>query len=305
MFSSAPSIRGKLPLKYASAAVREVAEVSTAKRITVSGGEPFLDLEYLFTLAHDARSVGLAFRVATNGSFGRDRQAAEKAIGELSRIGVEAVGISWDQYHSQFIEPDHVRTAISTCRKFGVSVRLTIVVSQASKLANALDLLGDEAFELPITQVKCLPVGRAEKKVRSNDLLPAASTDVGRACRNDFDTLSLTPNGDVYPCCAVGGFTDGIRLGRFPDEPLRTLLNRRDYDLFWVVLAAQGPKFFIERMTEVERTTLGIAAGANLHDCVMCNRLFRSPLGIEIATRVVTDLKNHAVRISEAMGPVD
>ncbi|MBP2236306.1 hypothetical protein J2Z31_002820 [Sinorhizobium kostiense] len=267
--------------------------MSTVKRITLSGGEAFLDFDYLTSIARVTHSCGLLFRVVTNGSFAVDRVTAERAIGSLASIGIEAISLSWDQYHSRFIDPARIRNAICACRKYGVSVRLTAVVSKVSSLSSALELLGDEAFELPITQVKCLPVGRAERKVKPGDLLPPAPTDLKRACRADFDTMSLTPNGDVFPCCAVGGFTDGIRLGRYPDESIKSLLTRRDRDLFWIVLASQGPQFFVERMTEAEKVKLGLVPGA-LHDCVVCHRLFRDPAGAQVAVRVTARLREQA-----------
>lgn len=293
VFSSGPSIRERLRLEHIVSAIREAAAVSTVKRVTVSGGESFLDFKYLLSVAEAARSSALLFRVVTNGSFATSSGLAESRINSLASIGIEAVSLSWDQYHSQFIDPDRIKNVIRACRKRGVSVRLTAVVSKMSNLYSALELLGDDAFELPISQVKCLPVGRAEKKVRSEHLLEPSPSDMRRACRADFDTLSLTPNGDVFPCCAVGGFTDGIRLGRYPDEPIESLLIRRDRDLFWVALASQGPQFFVERMTASEKAELGLPL-ENVHDCVACHRIFRSTSGSKIIERVMSGLKRQA-----------
>lgn len=296
VFNSSPSLKGRLTAENACAAIAEVAKVSCAKRVTISGGESFLDIDYLAKLSHASRTAGLAFRVVTNGSFAKDASSAERAIGTIAQIGLETVGISWDQFHARFVPPERIKNAIRACRKLQVGVRLTVVVTKKSNLAAALEPLGDEAFELPITQVKCLPVGRAEKKIRSDDLLPPASSDIGRACRSDFDTLSLTPNGDVFPCCAVGGFTDGIRLGRFPQESIETLLERRERELLWVVLAAQGPKYFIASLTDAERAELGLdqVNSESLHDCAACHKLFRNQRGRNLAEAAVARLREQA-----------
>lgn len=303
VFSSSPSLKGRLPIGHACRAIADVARTTHAKRVTVSGGESFLDIDYLAAIAKASREAGLAFRVVTNASFARDSDTAESAIGRISQIGLETVGISWDQFHARFINPERIRNAIRACRKLQVGVRLTVVVTKSSDFASALEALGDEAFELQVTQVKCLPVGRAEKKVGIDDFLPPAPGDLGRACRSDFDTLSLTPDGAVFPCCAVGGFTEGIRLGHYPEETLETLLDRRDRQLLWVILAAQGPHYFIANLTATEKAELGLnsAAPAQLHDCVACHRLFRNQKGRELAERVIERLKNQAADIWQGM----
>jgi Radical SAM superfamily len=265
-----------MPLATAVAAIEELAEVSTIQQVTVSGGEPFLDPAYVFAVAERTRALGLNFRVVTNGTFAFDDATALELLAPLAKLGVETVGVSWDHFHAPFVSTDRVRRVIRTCRQLGMSVRVTVVASRRAGLSEAMTDLGDDGFELPVTQVKCLPVGRAERKVAAEDLLPPAPHEVGRACRRDFDTLSLTPSGDVYPCCAVGGFTEGIRLGRFPDANMAALLARRDREVKWVLLANQGPQALLAKLHREELKELALD-GEPVHDCVACHRLFRHP----------------------------
>src|SRR5262249_15666171 len=153
---------------------------------------------------------------------------------------------------------------------------VTCVVTHDSTISEALEALGDEAYDLPIAQVKCLPVGRAVKKVRSDSLLSPSAWEMGRECRSDFDTLSIVHDGTVYPCCAVGGFTDGIALGQYPENSMHTLLRKRDNDFRWIALSSKGPHFLMNYATSEELKQVG--ADKTLHDCVNCHRLFSSPL---------------------------
>lgn len=273
-----------MPVATALAAIEELYEVSTLQQVTVSGGEPFLDPAYVFAVAERTRALGLNFRVVTNGTFAVSDAIAYEMLAPLAKLGIEAVGLSWDHFHAPFVSTDRVRRVIRTCRQLGVSVRVTVVASRRAGLGEAIADLGDDGFDLPVTHVKCLPVGRAERKVAAEDLLPPAPHEVGRACRSDFDTLSLTPSGDVYPCCAVGGFTEGIRLGRFPEASMAALLARRDRELKWVVLANQGPKALLAELDQDELKELALE-GAPVHDCVACHRLFRHPLAAVAVAR--------------------
>lgn len=285
VFTSSPKVAGQLPRAHALAAIDELAAITAFERVTVSGGEPFLDLDYLVAVAQRTRSLGRAFRVVTNGSFAVDEVTALSRIGPLAKLGLETLGLSWDRFHSPFVPAERARLTIRACRQLGVSVRVTVVASRREGVAEALADLGDDGFELPVTQVKCLPVGRAERKVPVEQLLPPAPIDLNRACRRDFDTLSLTPSGDVYPCCAVGGFTEGIRLGRYPNSTMSELLTRRDHEFPWILLARQGPRRLLAELSAAELREIGLGS-IDVHDCVACHRLFRHPLAAEALTRL-------------------
>lgn len=295
VFSSAPHLRGRLEIDSALAAISELVRISSLRRVAVSGGEPFLDAEYLITIAKACVPLNLRFRAITNCSFALDESVAEKAIQPLAEIGIETLGISWDAFHAQFVDPLRVRNVIRAARRLNVPVRLTAVVTRVKGLAEVLKPLGDEAYELPITQVKCLPVGRAESRVPESELLSPSRGDIGRSCRSDFDTVSLTPNGDVFPCCAVGGFTEGIRLGNFSTMTFAEMLKKRDWDSRWAILASQGPQYFLDLLSADEKQRLQL--GSPQHDCVTCNKLFRTPYGSGLADRQANALKSQVLTI--------
>lgn len=289
VFSSSPKLRDELPLSIALDAMSELTRISTLKRVGVSGGEPFLDFAGLCALAERATSLGLVFRVVSNGSFATSDAVAERMLSVLKQYNLEAVCFSWDHFHQEFASPDRIRTALRACRRLGVSTKLTAVITQSHPLSESIDSLGDEAFGVAISQAKCLPVGRARKAVAAADLMPPAPWDIGRACMAEFDTLALTHDGAAYPCCMVGGFTDGIKLGVYPDESMETLLRRRDSELKWAILSAQGPQYFIKHMSSEERESVGVSETA--HDCVNCNRLFSSQIANQVVERAVDQLR--------------
>jgi pyruvate-formate lyase-activating enzyme len=277
VFSSSPAMKGRLAIDAVAALVPELRRISSVQRVVVSGGEAFLDFDYLLQVARITAAAGLAFRVVTNGSFAESDERATSMLKALKDIGLETVGLSWDDFHARFIEPERARTLLRCARKLGITVRITVVVTKTKTLDSAVHDLGEEGFEVPLTQVRCLPVGRANRLVSPDELLAPAAQDQGRACKNDFDTLAVTHDGSAYPCCAVGGFTPGLKLGSILHEPVSALLRRRDTDLRWVVLASQGPEYFLRFAGEEERRAAGVEAGS--HDCVKCHRMFSTGLG--------------------------
>jgi hypothetical protein len=182
-------------------------------------------------------------------------------------------------------------------------VRITAVVTRTKTLASAVSSLGDEGFEVPLTQVRCLPVGRANRLVSPDELLSPAPQDRGRACRNDFDTLAVTHDGSAYPCCAVGGFTGGLKLGSIHQETVGALLHRRDNDLRWVMLASQGPEYLLRFASEQERRKVGV--DGEMHDCVKCNRIFSDGLGEILVARAKRAIFAEADRLLEGASEGD
>lgn len=289
VFDSSPKKRGSIGTEIALRAISETAKLTSMRRVTVSGGEAFLDPKQLAEIGRHSANLGLLFRVVTNASFATTEDRALEAIASLMPFNLESLAVSWDHFHSQFIPVEAVRNVLRACRTLGVSVRLTSVVTNSDGIAGSIEALGDEAFEVPFTQVKCQPVGRAERSVKATDFPKSAQWERGRACRSDFDTLSITFDGTVYPCCAVGGFTSGIALGRYPDQSVETLLRRRDSDPRWALLAARGPLHFVGFLNPLEREELKIDEA--LHDCTNCHRLFRGPLGEEAVRRAKLNLR--------------
>jgi MoaA/NifB/PqqE/SkfB family radical SAM enzyme len=270
----------------------QAAAETTVQRVTLSGGEPFLQVPKVKHVAATVASCRLKFRVVTNATFATTDEVAEKVLVELKEIGLESLAISWDSFHEKFISPKNVRTLLRAARKLEISVRITVVATASHRIGDAVGSLGQESFEIPVTEVRCLPVGRAESKVPKEELLPIPPWDKGRACLSDFDTLSVTADGSVYPCCAVGGFTQGILLGNVKDAPLRDLLRRRDNDMRWIILARKGPRHLLGFANDAELREINVTDAD--HDCVACNRMFRSQTGEILVERATSALRSQA-----------
>ena len=292
VFNSSPAKRGRLKLIKGLEVISELRKISQLERVTVSGGEASVSPKYLYEVAKHTNTEGLKFRVVTNGNFGASLDEALGFLRPLSQIGIESLGISWDSFHQRFVRPERIKNVLHACQKLDIPARMTFVSTKSNRLGPALELLGEYGFDIPLTEVSCLPVGRAKDKVDVSDFLPVPERYKGRSCSNDFDTLSVTADGSVYPCCAVGGFTSGIRLGSVYDSSMQELLEKRDNQLLWVLLARQGPRYILKYASEQEKEELCV--DDNLHDCVVCNRIFDSSLGMELIKRAKAGLNSEA-----------
>lgn len=289
LFSSGPNTSGKLEFATLAAAISEAVACCDLRTVSMSGGEPFLYPEYVYRLAAHVISLGCTFRVVTNANFATSLDVAIGVLAPLKKLGAESIYVSWDRFHSQFVPAERIRHAIQACRTLGLNLRLTVVTTRSNTIDTSLCELGDDAFDVPISQSKCLPIGRAVKKIEASEFLAPSKLDKGRACAHDFDTIAMTYDGSLYPCCAVGGFTDALKLGRYPELSLGDLLKRRSGETKWQILQYQGPTYLRRHASRTEATLLGLSDQD--HDCVTCNKIFSSPIGETLVGRANAFIK--------------
>jgi hypothetical protein len=77
----------------ALAAITELKAVSTVRRVTVSGGEPFSNFDALCAIGGHAAGLDLSFRVVSNASFATSDAVAMTMISALTRYKLEALSI--------------------------------------------------------------------------------------------------------------------------------------------------------------------------------------------------------------------
>ena len=302
VFSSSPRAKGRLDLVQALQFIDELISCSNIEIVTLSGGEAFVDPDYLLAVARHCGKRPVSFRIVTNASFAVSDEAAKAQLLPLREAGLHSVSVSWDRFHEAFISAERVKTAIRACRRLGITVEMTCVVSRESRIEDALAALGEEGYELRVVQVKALPIGRGARKLKPESLFPASYWERGRACGSDFDTIAIVRDGTVYPCCAVGGFTDAIALGRYPNESAAELLARRRDSFKWSMLAARGPTQLMRCASTAELAAAG--ADPEAHDCVNCHRLFSSDLGETLVNRAKSEVDEIALRLMKQGGVV-
>src|SRR5258708_5838582 len=93
VFHSSPKKTGQIDVGQALSAVSELASISSIKRVTVSGGEAFLNVDALKLVGERVRKLGLAFRIVTNASFATSERHAADIISSVQEYNLEALCI--------------------------------------------------------------------------------------------------------------------------------------------------------------------------------------------------------------------
>jgi hypothetical protein len=232
--SAAPhgsDVRGDshLPLEVSLRVVEEASELpEVASRVHVSGGEAFLYYDETLTIMSHAKSLGfLNIGSTTNGFWATNRPTAERRCTELVEAGLDYLEVSLDYWHLPYISLDRIRTLLWACRRAGIKLILRTLSSRSHHLD---ELLGGfnavELLHVMIANGRVHPVGRAAHEV------PEAEIYFGdtKGCCEHMLSLTIAPNGNVYPCCAGADMTDSMASGNVREESLGDALFKMKTD---------------------------------------------------------------------------
>ena len=89
--------------------------------VHIGGGEPFLDFGGLMTLVKTLRRAGISIEyIETNGFWSADKNEAVKKLKELIAAGGNALCISVDPFHAEFVPPERPVALAELCRSTGM-----------------------------------------------------------------------------------------------------------------------------------------------------------------------------------------
>jgi len=103
--------------------MREVCETlkkAGCRSVHIGGGEPFINFGGLCKLVKMCRKHGIHVDyVETNAYWADEEERTVRYLNELRRAGVDALCISHDAYHAEFVPPELPKGLAQTCRRVG------------------------------------------------------------------------------------------------------------------------------------------------------------------------------------------
>jgi MoaA/NifB/PqqE/SkfB family radical SAM enzyme len=191
-----------------------------AGRLHISGGEAFLRYPETLAAFRHGRDCGFTnIGSTTNGFWAVSESIAVRRCDELIDAGVDYLEVSLDHWHLPYVPVKRVRNLLRAARATGLTVILRTLTSRSHHLDTLFesfepaDLIG-----VLIGNGRVHPVGRGAVEVDPEDVY-FGDGPVG-ACE-DLLSLTIAPNGNVYPCCAGADMTDSLASGNVNTDSLR------------------------------------------------------------------------------------
>lgn len=227
--------------------------------LSFSGGEPFLQLGLMKELAAYAASFGIPSEVISSSAWAKSDAHADKVIGELAACGLITYCTSVDRYHTPYVTPQKMRTAVLAAHRAGLRVVLNTMVAaetlgeEVTYLAATLDLPEDLIESFHVNRLIAAPVGRARREV--NDFV-FRDKDFREGCPFATEIVTLSPLGFLYPCCGMVLGERPADAGLFIQDNIETrsvddiarILEELKGDLFFRLMQAIGPYKFLQEI---------------------------------------------------------
>jgi pyruvate-formate lyase-activating enzyme len=198
------------------------------ERFAFTGGDPFLFLEDICAAVAAARRAGVTqpFQIVTSAYWAKSREVAVSTLDRLRQLGLDLIGLSYDREHARWVTPQQIRDVCDAAAQLSIRVNLTGVFWDEGDRVEALlpDITAHPA-KVKVVNMPVAPIGDARKR----GTWPARSTvpviEKLSCGQPGYYSLSIYPDGAVYPCCS-GGFQIEGRLSCgnvHTDAPARIL----------------------------------------------------------------------------------
>ena len=235
---SGPDVRGpEPPLDDLLEAVRAAAAAG-AGAIQLTGGEPMLRRDVALELLREARRLGIASAITTNGSWGRTLDEARAALRELLDSGLGLLTISWDRWHEEQLGSAPAMNVVRAAHELAVLVHANVVRDGAD---TGVERLADALASYPNVRLRfydAQPVGRAKSFERT-----AMRHELGGFCRAAWFP-AVTDDGRVTACNGPAYFAkpgSPLLMGSTREAPLHELFARHRDDPVVQAIRAYGP----------------------------------------------------------------
>jgi MoaA/NifB/PqqE/SkfB family radical SAM enzyme len=271
------------------------------KSVSLTGGEPFYDLNKLALIAEYGKAFGFNMSVVTSAFWASTQGVALKILSELPAL--DMISISTDVYHQNSIPFDNIENAVWAARKLRKTYNISVCTDneenpEHQKVMGKLKAIGEEDnIRVSIT----FPVGRAQQKKGVNYRIAAEPTV--SAC--DMAGMPIIfPNGNVIGC--IGPLITlppmhPLFLGNLHQEKLSEIFQRSELNMIQQIIRIWGPYKLVSLLKENGMEALLPRSYVCNSICDVCYQLLSD---VQIVDALQTILQNEQMRQTVAYARV-
>jgi MoaA/NifB/PqqE/SkfB family radical SAM enzyme len=233
--------------------IRQIAEYrdNYVYILSLTGGEPFHNLNLLREIMEYAADLKLYISVITNGFWATSQEKAKQILQSLPKICF--MSVSTDLYHQVYIPFENVKNAIRATKELGIPHYISIITDNKKSReyqqlnAEILQLTEPENLRVGIT----FPVGRASE-LKSELKYKLAITPPKEVC-GAASSPCIFPDGRVYGC--IGPLIDlhddhPLYLGNLNENSVAEVFDKAETNVLLHALRLWGPKKLVSILRE-------------------------------------------------------
>ncbi len=260
------------------------------KVLSLTGGEPLIDVDRFRRIAECGRRHGLIVAVVSNAYWAETYDAALAVLQTLPCISV--LSVSTDAYHQRAIPLERVFNAVAAAEKCGIPCSVSICTENREdpEYLRLLGRLKEKIGPDAITTVTTLLAGRALVTIKT--AIYEQVCDPAPYYCEPASAPVIFPDGRMIAC--IGPLITlksdhPLVLGNAYDEPLEQIFERAEVNPVLHALRVWGPKKLVElaRAGGIQSDLPQTYAAENI--CDACYQLFSSPRLVPFFGRLQAD----------------
>lgn len=295
-FECNPDRKEILPLSLAISHIDyAVSKHNSLQVVVLTGGECFLDIDYLLSLIEHIHSNKLLCRVVTNGFWVKSAEFALDILTRCKEAGLDEINFSTGDDHLEYVSIGKIKNAICAA----VQLNLTVVVNIESgkdRIFKVEDLLKDSRIadfvsiknstppKLTIINGVWMPFTK-----ESLPYLPPIDKETNHPskdrCTNLFNALTISPDNRLLACCGLPVlYIKHLDLGNLNRFSMDTLYDNQFNDFLKIWLFVDGPYkilLFVEKKLGFELPECRVLS----HICFYCAALFTNKMYLNTAQK--------------------
>jgi MoaA/NifB/PqqE/SkfB family radical SAM enzyme len=248
IIEAGPNRKEEMSLNDALNWIQQIANYRNGyiKVLSLTGGEPFYNIDNLKMISDFGEACGLLVSVVTNAFWASTREKAVKTLRELSAI--KMLAISTDVYHQESIPFEKVKNALLAAKACDIPYHIAVCTEneddkEYKKILSQLQEITDiDTIKTAVT----FPAGRALKELevlkhRISEEPPISACSAG-------SSPIVFPDGRVIAC--IGPVIDlksrhPLLLGNLRKNSLREILDDAEANPILHSIRVWGPKKLI------------------------------------------------------------
>jgi MoaA/NifB/PqqE/SkfB family radical SAM enzyme len=219
--------------------------------ISLTGGEPFYNLDHLIQIANYANNLGLIVSVVSNAFWASTRERALEVLGKCSSI--QMISISSDIPHQKLIPFSNVKNAVWAAKKLGklYSVAVCTENEDSPEFKELMDNILEIADAENVNTSLILPVGRAIEEMHHDHFSYSTEPSIAACSMASFPIIF--PNGNVIACIGPPitlPESNPLFLGNLNKESLAAIFERAEHNYVLHAIRVLGPRMLVSLLKD-------------------------------------------------------
>jgi MoaA/NifB/PqqE/SkfB family radical SAM enzyme len=290
--NAGPHRTEEMDLEEACQWIREIATYRNGyiQVLSLTGGEPFFDLNKLKRISQYGKKNGLLVSAVTNAYWATSEKEALRILKFVESIAM--LSISADAHHQKHIPLERVRNAVRASRSLGVPFTIAVCTEneETDQHREMMEKLCEFVHPEEVLTAVTFRAGRALKNLKEDFYLTTTSPP-SSACAAGSSPI-ICPDGRVLAC--IGPVIElvtphPLQLGNLRKSSLQEVLDKAELNPILHAIRVWGPAKLISLIETTDLANRLPATYVKGSICNACYAIMADPHLVSYLEELATD----------------